>query len=721
MRKYKNIVIGGLQSKIFNLILFTVILITVAYIILAFVHSNMLSNLVADSTVKQEQSISETTDYVMDQVVTQTLERSNTMEAKIADEMFDNVKDRLTFIGGYAAEVFNHPENYTPKPYSLPDPKDDGIWKSKVVYADGVDPNDPAVKTKLDQVSSMTELMIDLCTSYDASNLYIGMPEGAHFTISNHSSSWYTDGKLKSYDPRTRVWYQKAEAEGKLIFTDGEWDANTGDYCIECAIPVYDSNNRLQAVIGSDIYLRQLRSVLQDTAIDDEYYMILNHSGQSIMAPEEELFPMPEEDKGGDIRESGNEGLAKIAKDALQGNVVDVQLVELEGKMYYVTARPIETTGWVLVSAYSQEASAKPAALLHKSLEDIQEESVGTYKSKILRYRLVAVFVILLLMMLALAGAITFGKRIVKPLNTITEKISQMSRDDMVFKMDDAYRTGDEVEELAESFATLSSRAAEYMEEVVRVTAEKERIGTELALANDIQSAMLPHIFPAFPNRSDFDVYASMDPAKEVGGDFYDYFLIDEDHLGVVMADVSGKGIPAALFMMASKIILQSVAMLGSSPGEILTKTNEALCSNNEAEMFVTVWIGILELSTGKLTAANAGHEYPVIKHADGNFELFTDKHGLVIGGMPGIQYKEYELTLEPGAKLFLYTDGVPEATNKDNDLFGTARMVRALNKNPNDTPVNILKNVREAVDAFVEEAEQFDDLTMLCLEYNGK
>jgi sigma-B regulation protein RsbU (phosphoserine phosphatase) len=211
-----------------------------------------------------------------------------------------------------------------------------------------------------------------------------------------------------------------------------------------------------------------------------------------------------------------------------------------------------------------------------------------------------------------------------------------------------------------------------------------------------------------------------MDPAKEVGGDFYDFFLVDDDHLCMVMADVSGKGVPAALFMMASRIILANNAMMGKSPGQILTDTNAAICSNNREEIFVTVWLGILEISTGKLVAANAGHEYPVILQPGGRFELLRDKHGFVIGGMDGVRYKEYELTLAPGAKIFLYTDGVPEATDAGNTLFGTDRMLDALNTATGDTPEEILRKVRAAVDGFVGDAEQFDDLTMLCAHYIG-
>ena len=243
---------------------------------------------------------------------------------------------------------------------------------------------------------------------------------------------------------------------------------------------------------------------------------------------------------------------------------------------------------------------------------------------------------------------------------------------------------------------------------------------TELETAANIQETMLPHIFPAFPDRREFDLYAAMDPAKEVGGDFYDFFLIDDDHLCMVMADVSGKGIPAALFMMISKVILQSCAMLGQSTAEILNKTNEALCSSNQVEMFVTVWLGIMEISTGKVSAANAGHEYPILKKGD-RFEMFKDRHGFVIGGMDGIKYKEYQFQMEEGDKLFLYTDGVPEATDAGNNMFGIDRMIDALNQDPEASPQQILINVRRAVDGFVQDAEQFDDLTMLCMEYKKK
>jgi len=249
---------------------------------------------------------------------------------------------------------------------------------------------------------------------------------------------------------------------------------------------------------------------------------------------------------------------------------------------------------------------------------------------------------------------------------------------------------------------------------------EKMLADRELGTASEIQEGMLPSIFPAFPDRSGFDLYASMTPAREVGGDFYDFFLIDDDHLCLEIADVSGKGVPAALFMMASKIILSNNAMMGKSPAQILEDTNAAICSNNRMEMFVTVWLGILEISTGKLTAVNAGHEYPALMRPDGSFALYKDEHSFVVGGISGTHYRAYELQMEPGSKLFLYTDGVPEATDARNEMFGTERMLAALNRERGAGPEKLLSNVRTAVDDFVQEAEQFDDLTMLCLAYSG-
>ena len=327
------------------------------------------------------------------------------------------------------------------------------------------------------------------------------------------------------------------------------------------------------------------------------------------------------------------------------------------------------------------------------------------------------------LALLVIIGQSFFLHRtLLRPLKQISEEATRFAKENVAAeqKLQDKISNKDEVGILASSIDKMEEQVQMYVENLTEATAEKERIGTELRLATGIQQEMLPSVFPAFPDRSEFDIYASMDPAKEVGGDFYDFFLVDEDHLYLAIADVSGKGVPAALFMMASKIILANNALNGKSPADVLKETNEAICANNKEEMFVTVWLGILDLRTGLLKAANAGHEYPTLRRPDGSFELIKDKHGLVIGAMDGVKYKEYEVQLERGSKLFVYTDGVPEATDAENSMFGTERMLAALNEQVDASPEQILRNVRAKVDAFAGDAEQFDDLTMLCLEYRG-
>ena len=281
--------------------------------------------------------------------------------------------------------------------------------------------------------------------------------------------------------------------------------------------------------------------------------------------------------------------------------------------------------------------------------------------------------------------------------------------------------TGDELEVLCRALKGMEKDLATHIENLKKVTAEKERIGAELNVATQIQADMLPRIFPPFPDRNEFDIFASMTPAKEVGGDFYDFFLIDDNHLGMVMADVSGKGVPAALFMVIAKTLIKNRAQMGGGPSEILQYVNEQLCQGNEAELFVTVWFAILDITTGKGMAANAGHEHPVIRRANGEYELVQYRHSPAIAVMEDIRFKEHEFEMHPGDSLFVYTDGVTEATNAKNELYGTERMLKALNSEMDADPKNLLQNVQDGINAFVGNAPQFDDITMMCLAYNGK
>ena len=412
---------------------------------------------------------------------------------------------------------------------------------------------------------------------------------------------------------------------------------------------------------------------------------------------------------------TGNEFPADVAKQYL-----DFFKNSAPGEYWYYPNK----TEWGSVYTTSivvRNSAGKPLGVLSVDINmyDI-DATMRVYPVSILLAGLVfaAAFVLILILWL--------NRRVIHPLkslqNSAVDFVSKATGDDVEslnFK-DPNIKTQDEIQSLSSALVTMASETKEYMQKLIHETSERERISADLNVATQIQSDMLPH---EFPQREDFVLYASMNPAKEVGGDFYDFFFIDDDHLALVIADVSGKGVPAALFMVIAKTIIKNRALSEKalSPAQILHEANDQLCEGNDAGLFVTAWMGILDLNTGLVTAANAGHEFPAVRQPGKDFELVKDKHGLVLAGIEGSTYTDYEIALEKGATLFVYTDGVPEATNAANELFEFERTVKALNVNPAAEPKDLLGVVRGEVDKFVGEAPQFDDLTMLAIKFNGR
>lgn len=339
--------------------------------------------------------------------------------------------------------------------------------------------------------------------------------------------------------------------------------------------------------------------------------------------------------------------------------------------------------------------------------------------------RSMAVIFLIIAVVSALMMAITYvviQKKVLKPIGILNNKAGEIIdnlEEDKSIEID--IHTNDELETLAESFVKMDDELRTYIRELGAVTAEKERIGAELNIATKIQASMLPRIFPPFPERRDFEIFASMNPAKEVGGDFYDFFLVDDDHLALVIADVSGKGVPAALFMVIAKVLIKNYALQGLSTSEILSIVNDRLCESNDTGFFVTVWMAIVELSTGKGTASNAGHEHPALwRQKDRSFELVKYRHSPAVAAMEGMVFEEHEFHLEPGDMIYVYTDGVVEATNSNDELFGEDRLHDTLNNCGGDAPGKVLGAVSKAISKFVNGADQFDDITMLAIKYEG-
>ena len=414
-----------------------------------------------------------------------------------------------------------------------------------------------------------------------------------------------------------------------------------------------------------------------------------------------------EEFERGYVRETTNEEYREAYRALYEGTKDSAYVIRDKGNL---------STGRHITVMVPLKDSGETVAIICVQVQlDRLEKARNTY----IRSVLIVLFV--LTVAVIVTQGLYLNSVLIKPVRTITAESTRFANESVKRKKklsSSVWNKDDEIALLADSIDRMETQIVDNIKNITVITAEKQRITTELSLASRIQADALPSKFPAFPDRNEFDLYASMNPAKEVGGDFYDFFLIDDDHLCVFIADVSGKGIPAALFMMSTKTVLATNAMKSLSPAKILEHTNDVLCDNSMQDMFVTVWLGILEISTGKLVASNAGHEYPVIRQPGGKFELLNDFHGPFVGGFEGVTFKDYEVQLDHGSKLFVYTDGIPEATDSTNEMYGLDRLVDALNEDPKASPRKLLENVKASVDGFVKEAEQFDDLTMLCLEY---
>ncbi len=388
-----------------------------------------------------------------------------------------------------------------------------------------------------------------------------------------------------------------------------------------------------------------------------------------------------------------------------------------EGKNLDVTGIWIDTDEIAENQSFVADVYGEPCYCMHQVTEGYRIVAVMP-RSEAALSRNVSVGVTTVMQIIVFAALfimifILVRKLVVDNIYKVNDSLSAITHGNLDTVVD--VRSHIEFDALSDDINTTVNTLKKYISEA------EARIDAELAFAKAIQHSALPSVFPPYPHRNEFEINASMHTAKEVGGDFYDFYFIDEDTLAFLVADVSGKGIPAAMFMMQSKTLLKSYAESGMSVDEVFTNANEKLCEGNDAGMFITAWMGLLNIKTGTITFANAGHNPPLVKHADGSFTYLKTRPGFVLAGMEGIRYRKNEYQLEKGDIIYLYTDGVTEAMNVNNELYGEDRLLEVLNKNTESDTHTICEAVKADVDLFVGEAPQFDDITMLCLKFNGE
>jgi sigma-B regulation protein RsbU (phosphoserine phosphatase) len=390
-----------------------------------------------------------------------------------------------------------------------------------------------------------------------------------------------------------------------------------------------------------------------------------------------------------------------------------VQKAAIDKTDYYIAYSPLSITGWSLGIAVEYNEIIAGAVNMKSNIDGqaliAKEQIRAMLNSVMFRFILLTCVMIIavLIFSVLVSGSVT------GPVIKLTNAVIKVGKGDLNSKID--IQSKDEIGVLADNFNKMIDDLHNYVADLSKVTAEKERIGAELNIARQIQASMLPCIFPAFPNRQEFDIYASMLPAKEVGGDFYDFFMAGENKLAVVIADVSDKGVPAALFMVVTKMLIKNNAISGKEPKEIFETVNDILCENNNADMFVTAFMGILDIPTGRFVYVNAGHNPPFIKHTSGEYQWLPVKPGFILAGTEGTKYIQDEISLTHGDTLFLYTDGVTEARNRQSQFFSESRLLEVLNTYKSSMPKELIEEVKSEIDNFVDE--QDDDITMLVLK----
>ncbi len=521
-------------------------------------------------------------------------------------------------------------------------------------------------------------------------------------------------------------------------FAPANYDYFNNTMEIMVGVPVY-VDGELKAVCSSSRELSDMEDIVGGMDLSSESYLcLINETGNIVYSQWEDGELCAEDVKGGSVLNSSNIELVRFVENALAGSN-GYEKVTINGEPTYIAYASVESVGWTVLLGIAQESLEEPANALVAQMDSTGEETLNKTRRMAGQVQYMIYGAALLLILIAVIATLRQSRRIVKPVVQLKNAGRMfIEREDAVLTKGSDYfdalklYTGDEIEDLWKTMRELENNITLSARSLEKVTAEKERIDTELSVATRIQSDMLPGEFPAFPDRSEFDLHSSMTPAKEVGGDFYDFFLIDEDHLALVMADVSGKGVPAALFMVVTKTLIKNMTLSGrcKGPGEILHEVNNELCKNNDEMMFVTVWLGIVTISTGQLISANGGHEYPAICREGDGFSLIEDEHGPGLGIFEDVDFEEWEGELLPGNLLFLYTDGLPETTDEAHEMLGIEGMTEALDESvraikemgDNENRLKeMLTHIKTRADEFKGEAPQFDDLTMTIFEYRGK
>ena len=503
-----------------------------------------------------------------------------------------------------------------------------------------------------------------------------------------------------SYNYLLKDWYKIPKELGRPQWSEPYFDEGGGKILMSTySVPFYRTKGGkkyLAGVVTADISLESLKKVVSSIKIlKTGYGALTSRNGTIITHPSEQL--VMNETIFSIAEKKGDKRLREIGQSMMRGESGFGPFTTLSGRESWACYAPVSSTGWTLSVIFPKD-----------ELYDDINRLKGTVGLLAAGGVLLLSFVIVLI-----------SRSISGPLRAMAKATEEMARGNLDAPMP-AVKSHDEVGILAESFSRMGESLKKYIRDLTETTAAKERIESELSIAHDIQMSLLPKIFPAFPDRKEFDIYAVIEPAREVGGDLYDFFFIDDTHLCFVIADVSGKGVPASLLMAETRMLIKMTARESVLPDQILYRVNNELCMNNDTGMFVTIFLGILDTATGEVLYSNAGHNPPLTIGRDGRAEFLGVSPGMVAGAWKNFEYVTGRLVLKEGETLFMYTDGVTEAMNPADELFSEEKLLHSLMALSAKPIGEMLGRLTEEIIFFAQGAPQSDDITMMALKFTG-
>jgi sigma-B regulation protein RsbU (phosphoserine phosphatase) len=729
---------GGAQGRsIAKKLLSAFLIVSACGMLTAIVAAELLFQSILGVTNQSNLSIGETAAQSSSEALTSTVltDTETLAEAKagIINESLARLAGDVDTLADYISELYAHPADYRELPFehlrSAPADTLTLQWALSpgMVEQSRFDERDLAEAGVLDETWLLGNLAYVgralMADEPAISSLYITTESGINI---GYDSFVEQKRFVDTIDLRERDWYLGAHQNDGLYISDTYRDSFERGLNITMSLPVKGPDGSFKGVVGADINISDLESIVGEISAGTNGYAVLLKGSRIISAPG--LDENNENDldfflgsRAVDIIDS-----VEHASSTAQETELSATEGSAEPQKFFAVWGPVELSGWQLVIMIPEADITAPSAGLHSEITAMTDEAAAVAQDRIVLANIILIAIAVVLVVIAMIISRSISRRITSPIIKLSHDVDEVAAGNLDYRSD--VQTGDEIEALSHSFEHMTQQLQAHIRELNQATAEKERISTELNVAADIQASMLPNTFPAFPDSREFDIYATMDSAKMIGGDFYDFFFIDDRRLALVIADVSGKGIPAALFMVIARTLIKSNAQLGLRPGEVFGVVNDLLCENNDANMFVTAFMGYLDLGSGTFSYVNAGHNPTMVSRAGRSFVKLEMEPGFVLGGLPGIVFEERQATLGPGDRLFLYTDGVTEATSPELELFSEQRLLAVLDAEkgvgePTDTPEQdtsmhgLLMRVRRALDAFAAGSEQADDITMLALE----